>query len=240
MNRRDAIRSMASAFAGPGVLCSVARSIEGLASQQRPPVDLRPFCGSHYRFDIESPWRREGWEYATTGAVAVRIAAAGPEVADGSRRVPRVESLPWDVQGRWRPWPEPVLERGGPLTENVCPYCRGFGRTGPEVRECVPCEGFGHALEHEPAGTCEACAGRGSVGGPTCDYCGGHGLTGRPWRMGVGRAYVAGYYGLQIARLPDAEWLMFTPQASMDIGKEPVIAFRFDGGQGFLMPLIAE
>ena len=88
-------------------------------------------------------------------------------------------------------------------------------KTDPEP--CLICGGEGK--EH----SCPNCA-------CVCPNCHGSGEVPPEFSVGLGPAAFAGNYFLMMQRLPSIE-------VSTKISKEEPLAFRFDGGDGLLMPL---
>lgn len=196
-------------------------------------VPLAEFCARPWdlvsrRFDAARPFVQESpgglHTYATNGHVAVRVGAGWADRGAGLGRLPPAAGLPWphDTLGGWRRWP---AERPLVADRADCPACDGFGtadgRPGPE---CVPCDGFG----------CERCDGRGFLA-PLCPACRGAGVGTHPAFQEVGPEIVAVKYDRLVRRhLRDAEYAVvrFDRYATGN-----VVAVRFDGGCGLLMPV---
>lgn len=175
-----------------------------LALFQAPPGDLRA---------LDCNFRHDGYLYATSGHVAVRI-EDDPSVDASS-----------DGAGRWAAKIEALLTRYAPADTEfvaleieppadechecagtglvrataVCGDCSGDGVVGFEVGrhdytvECAECKGSGMVPADE-MGECPACVGGGKI------YSGDRVLIGRLW--------FSSRYALRLRRLPAAEFAL--------------------------------
>jgi len=126
-------------------------------------IDLALFCGtSGGRFDLDKPFIRDGWRWATDGWIVVRMPTTD---ADTEGRYPKIESLFEGFPGCDHDWPD------WPQSPIRCRKCR----TGKVLVACQTCNGEG---EHECAcgnlHGCGGCDGHGNVSGANdCLFCGG-------------------------------------------------------------------
>lgn len=196
-------------------------------------VPLGAFCapawdGANRRYDFTRPFVQAGEvglsTYATDSRIAVRVGAGWADRGADAGRLPPAAGLPWphDALGGWRRWP---AERPLVAAEADCPACDGFGTaTGRPGPECRPCDGFG----------CTQCDGHGFAG-PRCRACRGKGVGTHPAFQEVGSEIVAVKYDRLVRRhLRDAEYAV-VPFGRPGFGN--VVAVRFDGGCGLLMPV---
>lgn len=209
------------------------------------PIDLMPFCNREStRFDLDRPFSSNGWTYAADGCIAVRVAHVSPSPTKADR-VPNLSFLPFgDIHG-WRPWPE---QRWWTEIGDVdwCPYCEGLGFVGADVVRCDQCGGDGRCWDDEwdvSSVLCSKCRGRRCRGGDRCEYCAGKGQGELPTIQLVGSTAVSALYDLKIRRLPNVEFgqTAFIPRRAggepmHDAQPTPAVVFRFDGGDGVVMP----
>lgn len=180
-------------------------------------IDLTPFCDPDGEY-LATPWVKDGWRYATDGRVCVRVLADGEpnEPPLLKRALPSVAQMFSAVDGEWLIWPAipPCnLCHGKSAALVNCSNCRGSGRC-----ECADC-----GCQHE----CAECDGDGQSE-QTCEC---HSDESRDILCGA--AWVRGYLAERIGALPHVSYL---PQT--DSGKP--VRFRFDGGDGLVMPLMKE
>jgi hypothetical protein len=186
---------------------------------QTQTIDLKPFCDPDpdSRYGLDEPWVVDGWRVATDGKVIVRVPATGeqdsPARDDGKRRPKQIRDIlpPLNAaESDWQPWP----------SISPCANCMGVGKD-----TCETCNG---------SGTCDHCRCRNEH---DCGDCDGEGLTtckvctqkgGLDHRFGV--AEIALHYAHLISRLPSVSYLPATSH-------ESALRFRFDGGEGAIMPL---
>jgi hypothetical protein len=115
-----------------------------------------------------------------------------------------------------------------------CKRCAGTGKSN----QCPECDGEGEVtLENdfnEYKCTCQTCSGKGDYRGLSggkevpCRECGGTGKDLEHTPVNVNGVLVSDLYLSWIAALPNAEIAVFGPN--------DVVRFRFDGGDGFVMP----
>lgn len=90
------------------------------------------FCGYSAHADLDRPFVRRGWKYATDGAICIRMPA--PNEPDTTARIPDVVPtlfLVWPDE--WGPWPS--IEQ---LVLTTCQECEGTG-LDPEEAPGTPC-----------------------------------------------------------------------------------------------------
>lgn len=188
--------------------------------------DLQPFCSeSELRPNIQKPWSRDGFTYATDGRVLVRVSSDDIPTSENEAAPNALTVAAFDhdsLETEWLPTPDipdPVFSE--------CRKCKGTGKSA----KCRNCQGDGRCEcncghEHD----CGDCEGTGYQGlAETCDNC-ENGKIEETQRVAVGEAVVNAHYLRKIATLPNPE---FARPAEWD---KP-IAFRFTGGVGYLMPM---
>lgn len=188
--------------------------------------------------DIEKPFVWQGYKYATDSRIAVRVAAPGEfESLEEGRRIPKsIVNVGWHLAegATWEPWPE----RASATVERECPRCKGRGTVGYS-HHCATCGGSGAIIEECPhcghdmdEEECEHCDGKGEFYRYSCSYCDGKGEGELLKEQPVGLARIAGDYDDRIRRLPGP--IEYVPPKTDD----GAILFRFDGGEGVIMPLM--
>lgn len=201
-----------------------------------PKFDLSLFCdGDFTRYDLSRPFTQEEWTYATDARICIRTQLVTQLDVESQGRVPRGDSLGWDDGKNWRPWRTRRIPSLGDCY--TCPTCDGKGRQGNCTACPRCCDGFveidyddavcGHGSYEEG---CKHCNALGWIGGTECETCNGAGDVDFCYRLG--HVHIAPAYESKIMTLQDVE---FADDRSRD--PESGIPFRFDGGQGLLMPL---
>lgn len=178
-------------------------------------IDLSKFCDSETsRYSLQEPFTLRGAIYATDGRIAVRVFAPGDaDTAAPDKRFPKMEEIFPPVDGDWEPWPK----------IDVCNFCEGTNKS-----ICSKCGGDGMCnrcscgSEHE----CGHCDGTGDV---CCEKC----TTPGSLDHRFGKSELALKYAFLISHLPCVEYL---PTDKPDV----VVRFRFEGGEGAVMPLAKE
>lgn len=200
-----------------------------MSTTMTTPIDLAPFCAryddSHFP---QNPFVFNGYKYATDGRICVRIPATGErDSADVVREA--VESVA-DVEGEFLPWPasDPVQSM------QDCEACRARGFIGGE--DCKACDGTG-TIECKHCGNdseCEDCDGEGHRGQKvSCAACGGKGQSERFARQLIGSTWIKYEYDRLVRALPNP-----TFREIIFRGKTDAVAFRFDGGIGFVAAVL--
>lgn len=173
---------------------------------------------------LRTPFNGKAFTYATNGAMAVRM--------------PRIEGFPDNDKipdsldryfERTAKQEFVKLESIPDVAHQECEFCGGSGR----MTICSECNGDGDVecdLGHYHE--CRACNGKGRVhgNGSECDECEGKGKVAELTRMIIGKTHVDARYAEVINALPAVEF------ALQDDPDGPVY-FRFNGGEGLLMPL---
>lgn len=191
-------------------------------------IGLRKFCERepNTRYAINDPWNAGGFTYATDCRVCIRVPTAEPDTPRGERKfVPAADVVnPIDRVSKWHPWP--AVER--------CEACNGDGGKVIPAGPCGECNGRGFEI-------CEEC---GSDDKIICGRC--DGAKTLPERFerceacvyerigGFGGRQIARHYASLIGTLPNVCW------GGAKDGPEEPLFFRFDGGEGVVMPLRAE
>lgn len=200
----------------------------------RPRIDLMQFCGRPDqlpRYDVTLPHMLGGHTFATDTKVCVRVAADPLDAVQNEGRPPPFHSLPWrhdDLRG-WRtlPAPRPLL-----ADDSNCPACEGTGNRGgvPDAK-CDECGGCG-AIGGRGCNECHR-TGRRRPGTEACLACGGKAVGVFPSVVEVGGQFYAVELYEKVARL-GGEYVTGPKVAGSPHG---VMMFRFDGGEGMLMPI---
>jgi hypothetical protein len=179
-------------------------------------IDLQPFCANYdSRYVLSKSFVRKGTRYATDGRICVRVDAAGQDDTEGT--TPPSEDLGWGGDGDWKPIPavEPVMSM------QKCPHCTCKTCHGSGETECPTC--------HNDC-DCEECDGDGFDG---CEQCHETGMMMLPDFYTIDGIKIAARYWDKIRALPN---VMYALPANKSDRLRP-IAFRFDGGDGLVMPL---
>lgn len=136
-------------------------------------IDLKPFCAEHScRYRITEPFVRDGWRYATDGAIVVRVPCPGEPDSDGTL-LPKPECFEWEtLEGELKPWPPEV--RSDSPDGLLCRACNHTGLVPGKEEKCLPCKGEGFVYcDHCGSETqCDECHGDGYIGQP-CNACEG-------------------------------------------------------------------
>jgi hypothetical protein len=192
-------------------------------------MNLQPFCHPNRAYgSLSTPFSRGEHTYATDGHLIVRV----PRLADVFERdnTPRVDHLGWN-HAELEDWANPPeIDQA---TLKLCSVCKGSGKTNI----CPECDGDGeviaesHMREYEVV--CKTCGGDGKIAGgeDVCDHCLGNGKdidNPVPWRGG----HVSGQLLARLSTLPGLQLSRYGEPTE-------VIRFKFDGGDGLVMPMRA-
>jgi hypothetical protein len=173
-------------------------------------TDLKPFCGTdQYRDYISRPFSRDSFSYATDGIIAVRVERREDVPDQADRNKPDITKLPWDKATDFVPLPAFSLPASGVHTIE-CAECYD----GKE-HDCPDCDC-----------DCEACDGTGQLTVSDDDER-SIDLLGIPFAVCHVRKLVT-LPNVQIAKIDG-----LLPWS----GRETILAFKFDGGDGLFMPL---
>ena len=197
-------------------------------------MDITKFCATadprHY---LHKPMRHDGYLYATSGHIAVRIAddpaiEAGPMPQNLQNSI--LLKMEYDTEERtWRP--VPVIDKAN-LRD--CAHCSGTGR----AKMCLACDGDGVFEHFGDLYDCKRCQTTGQVAAEsagdsaTCHYCFGSGKDASQSVEISGAHIAARYLHLIAAEIPGAE---------IGISKNPigVQVIRAPGVVGCVMPMRA-
>jgi len=183
-------------------------------------IDLKPFCArpiTYSKYSLEEPFAVDGWEYATDGKICVRIPTRKPStVAGDQRKLPDVSLLEWKTIAKVKEW-KPILAVGKTMKADDpldCTDCRDKLVTCPDCRSRVGCH---------------RCRWSGVIG-PRCTTCKSkRRAAGMPVRK-IGKCLFDMYFIRKMRELSECEVPLWE---KVDIA----MPFRFQGGEGFVMPL---
>jgi DNA-directed RNA polymerase subunit RPC12/RpoP len=197
-------------------------------------VDLMQFAGKgDPREYMRRPIPCAGGAFATNGHVMIFVPGATAE--DPSPMPPKFVEVAEEYRLKaltlnppaWTPAAALPLEG-----ELQCVNCDGIGRISS--RDCDECDGDGFFVHVRHEYSCQECQGEGVIETPTategeeCPSCGGSKIQPEPVQLGdVTGLGISTRYLYQLRQLPDCElaWA------------DNVIAFRFTGGCGVVMPM---
>lgn len=201
-------------------------------------IDLTKYCcHNETRTYISKPWSHGDYTYATNGHVMLRV--------------PRREDVPENPAA---PDVEKVIASAlAPIDMKPFPTC-----TLPAGEKCKHCHGKGRGYP------CLNCGGEGEAECPTCSHideckeCNGKGYALEPWKDGQQDEWCSfcDGDGVQWESHPDlylapnnaisiryARWLQDLPNCQITMTPAPIgghtaaIPFRFDAGEGWIMPV---
>lgn len=190
-------------------------------------IDLQPFCSdaSAKRPHLEQPWSRDGFTYATDGRILLRVSREDYPAPENDK-APNTDVVGPYNHSELRYW-IPVPELPEPEVR-ACTLCDGTGKT----RKCRECSGFGSCEcdcghEHD----CGYCDGTGRRNGEDeeCECCEAGKIT-TTQTVNVGPALANSEYLRKIRTLPEVA-------IALPVEEYAPIAFRFEGGVGYLMPM---
>lgn len=188
-------------------------------------MDLDKFCHSTSE-SMKRPFTRGEYTYATDGHMIVRIPKL--DSVEPNEKAPHVENLGWGFDSVER-WVDPPLVSPSLLSD--CYVCQGTGRQTP----CPECFGDGLieiCTDHNSYTVdCKTCDGEGSVMGDAenCSQCKGAGKAGETpieWERGRVSAILL----FKLGELPKVK-------LGVCGGDLDPIPFRFEGGDGYMMPM---
>ena len=197
----------------------------------------------HHYVNLENPWSNDlkvitwysGYTYVSDGMIAIRVPG---ELAE-TKSSYVFDALPWR-QPLCGFRPQAV---GTEQCEALTQACTACGETGKRHNQTCPecfgdgCVEFSNSYNNYDT-ECKTCEGNGIIdsGGKSkwkrsdCPKCSGSGLT---WTkaLDLGSAKIDPIKALQLCR--DFGDVTFYPRGQCD-----AVAFRFDGGEGFIMPVV--
>lgn len=178
-------------------------------------IDLTPFCDPDgTRYSINRPWILRGWEYATDGRIAVRLKTDKPD--DVSRQTTGLRRYLRD-------------------DETKVPDIEGLGWKHAELNDWQP---WPEAAYEDGEVSCEADGCDSDyiefAEDSKCKSCNGKGYTIGPYYQPIGAIWIGARYDRLIRQLPGVEY-SFGDVKSYDLNT--AILFRFDGGEGIIMPI---
>lgn len=192
-------------------------------------VDIKRFCSPDNVF-ISNPFSHGEYTYATDGNIAVRVPRL-PDVAENPTAPgPSIKTLFRQVyENKYKAMPTSIPDD----KKEQCVVCKGSGKVIP----CAECKGEGTVecdeCGHE--GDCKKCKGNGVTLGvgaqESCEDCGGLGYSIKGTPVHLGNKNISSIYLRQIATLPNPA---ISPSTT---GELEVMPFKFDGGEGIVMPM---
>lgn len=198
---------------------------------------LNEFCGSTHE-SFKTPFYRNDYTYSTDGFVCIRIKG---EYAEENKSAPLADEIDeWDSLKR--PTPDwrlkaskmqeimkqfPQCRKCNPhAVTTTCSNCNGDGwvttedEFGVYERECKICEGEGHISPYNTR---------------DCPYCNGSRLD-YTWQWQIGTKFFNFQLLLKLTdKVGDLELFCWPAWSSKK--QHPALAFRFDGGEGLIMPM---
>lgn len=207
-----------------------------------PRERLEGFCCPdpyEHRTSLRAPWSLNGFAYAANGHWMVRMPLDG--LGELTPWTPRTH--PANIEQRFQ---TAAFERLQPMPLvpcNACDACKGLGRVVETI--CSSCDGKGEFVHAGLAYPCQLCdetgkehrpAGAGDSPTHMCVQCTGTGFDFHQSGTSTIDKFQDGYfqraYLAALSRLPGIQF--GTCPADGD-NFQPA-AFRFDGGEGLLMP----
>lgn len=197
-------------------------------------MDLQKFCSTDLtRVNINKPFSRGEYTYATNGHILVRIARIG-DIGEQEKSDKFKPTEPETLFAAVKDYPyHPIPDIPVPLSKD-CFKCAGTGKT----KTCPECDGDGEVhfstRWNDYTCECESCNGDGLLvngKGPdqTCDKCDGSGKIIETKNYEASGRLYNGLYLSWLKELPDCV-------LAAAEGTEPG-HFKFTGGDGLIMPL---
>ena len=203
-------------------------------------VDLIKFCdpsGARTGGILKAPWSFGDFSYAVNGHIAIKVARRDdvPEYPDASEALKVIAIIDGEPDHPFIPLPSYTMEKMTPVR---CSICRGYGH----VAKCDDCNGEGihkcasDRCSHEHA--CPECDGHGEVpaskkddDASPCGECIGSGFKKDESIINFG-----GEVGIKAKYLAMIKDLAGFEIAIPDKRDDKAIAYRFDGGNGCVLP----
>lgn len=191
-------------------------------------IDLAKFCATRdTRKHLFAPFRLNGCIYATDGAIAIRVPDDGSNVANCKSGLEKIE--------HFFQMPENLLFQQIPLL-NIplkCAECSGTGFVHYVHVECRECDGKGEFNYGSHDYDCKECNGSGEYRSVTlgtkneCTQCDGSGNQSIQ-AVAIGNTFLNHKYLVKMNSLPNC--------TVATNGKIERSFFKFDGGEGVIMP----
>ena len=213
-------------------------------------MNLQKFCSKADRHTgkLDSPWSFGEFTYASNGVILIRV----PRLADVGENdnAPKIHLREFPLLLSTEPaeWVSvPEVDYGGDECEVcygtgialLCPECEGDGEVAVRSRfndyedqECLTCQGNGQISRGEWASFVKMHKFKGEAIEGNCDRCDGSGMEGTQDFKTVNGVKLNEKYLWMLGELPGATLGTFGPHDA--------VRFRFDGGDGLVMPMRSE
>ena len=208
---------------------------------------LAKYCGKNPAniHRIGTPWSAGDYTYATNEHIIIRVArvVGVPENTSAPDMVKRSEvSGVFDNEpAEWVSVPPvdyvredcPICD--GTITAHLCPECEGVGEVAVKTRfsaylcPCKTCDGRGQIPKKAWDAIVKTKRSKGKPVMETCGECNFTGFSWTPDSRKIGGVKINMVYLSMIGGLPGAEIGVFGPRGPA--------RFRFDGGEGLVMPM---
>lgn len=206
-------------------------------------IDLQKFCEVSSIRALSAPFYKDGYTYASNGHIAVRTPGKHAEENEAAPYINRPDLWQHTDVLEWTDLPdfEPKWDS--------CYRCESTGKSD----RCEECDGEGEVEFETDFNTyqveCKSCSGDGYMSArerntdKTCTLCNGSGRTSKRECIPFSTLTAAGQglnsdYLLLIRELPGIQIEAF-PRVLDNLTTVPAVRFRFDGGEGVLMPMRA-
>jgi hypothetical protein len=212
-----------------------------MENQTNPKLELlKRFCQKirGHRAHLSHPMRHDGYLYASTGWIAIRVEDDPSIEALDDKEMNTIYSVFKRGEIEFHPLPT--------LPDAVkCKHCNGTGIQ--YLEECPECDGEGEFIHGRHSYECKECDCSGEIVSdsastePTgCWHCSGSGEA--DYQSGVAPTKVGGVYFQNqllrmIANLPNSR-IEHAPES--DAKSLRAVHFIFDGGEGAVMPFRME
>jgi hypothetical protein len=194
-------------------------------------IDLQQFCGyvTEIRTHLQQPQQHSGWLIATNGHICVRVPDPTATQPSKLAHCTSVINMFEAAHKVMRPLPD----------FQACQACASCnGKSQYKQTKCNVCEGEGSFMHYRQDYDCKSCDGDGwhrdENSGTTrsCQTCYGHGVASRKTAI-YGASFDVAYLA-KIKTLPGIQIAVAERQADTF----PAMYFKFDGGEGLLMPML--
>ncbi|KQR55652.1 hypothetical protein [Acidovorax sp. Leaf160] len=190
------------------------------------------------RRQLRKPWREGDHVFAANGHWVVRVPLAEVDRPD---LIPDPTGMPVGARFALADWSQ--LKPMGLLEHAICDTCDGAGRVFQKT--CESCKGQGEFTHFGQQYECQLCDASGyaqhigTAAHPTdaqCDCCRGTGFELNGLVMHITPFRGAWFQKAYLARLSRLPGIEFGVKPTRPYDPEVVGTFRFDGGDGLLMP----